>query len=95
MYTLGMELQIYTALIRAGVAQADAKAVVESISQVIDKRYSLHAAKLFNKSDGAALKSEMMNARRGVIKAIDESQRWTIVVIFALVGIWVALSKVL
>ena len=62
---------------------------------MIDKRYSLHATKLFTKSDGAAFKSEMMNAKRGVTKTIDVFQRWTIVVIFALVGILVALSKAL
>ena len=79
---------------RVDVDLTDAKAVVESISQVIDKKYSLHATKLFNKSDGAALKSQMMNASRGVIKAIDESPRWTIVAIFVLVGTLAALSKV-
>lgn len=90
-----MELEIYNAFIKAGVTEADAKAVVDSISKEIDKRYSLHATQLFTKADGAELKSEMMEIKSDLIKAIAESQRWTITAIFAAVGLFAALNKVL
>ena len=90
-----MELEIYNAFIKAGVTEADAKAVVDSISKEIDKRYSLHVTQLFTKADGAELKSEMMEIKSDLIKAIAESQRWTITAIFAAVGLFAALNKVL
>ena len=90
-----MELEIYNAFLKAGVAEADVKAVVESINREIDKRYPLHATQLFTKADGAVLKSEMMEVKGELIKAIAESQRWTITAIFAAVGLFAALSKVL
>jgi hypothetical protein len=47
-----MALEIYSAFIKAGVSEAVAKAVVESINKEIDKRYSLHATQLFTKAEG-------------------------------------------
>ena len=44
--------------------------------------------KLATKTDLAELKTEL-------IKAIAESQRWTITAIFASVGLFAALSKIL
>jgi nucleoid DNA-binding protein len=90
-----MELEIYNAFIKAGVTEADAKAVVESINKEIDKRYSLHATQLFAKADGASLKAEIAQTKSDLIKAIAESQRWTITAVFAAVGLFAALSKVL
>lgn len=83
-----MELEIYSAFVKAGVPEADAKAAVESINKEIDKRYALHSDVLATKRDLAELKTEL-------IKAIAESQRWTITAIFAAVGLFAALSKVL
>ena len=83
-----MELEIYNAFIKAGVAEADAKAVVESINREIDKRYSLHASQLFTKADGEGLRADMA-------RMVAESQRWTITAVFAAVGLFAALSKVL
>ena len=83
-----MELEIYNAFIKAGVAEADAKAVVESINKEIDKRYSLHSSQLFTKADGEALRADMA-------RMVAESQRWTITAVFAAVGLFAALSKVL
>ena len=83
-----MELEIYSAFVKAGVSEADAKAAVDSINQEIDKRYNLHADRLATKMDLAELKTEL-------IKAIAESQRWTITAIFAAVGLFAALSKFL
>lgn len=83
-----MELEIYNAFIKAGVAEADAKAVVESINKEIDKRYSLHASQLFTKADGEALRADLA-------RIVAESQRWTITAVFAAVGIFAALTKIL
>ncbi len=82
-----MELEIYNAFITAGVSEADAKAAVKSINREIDQRYNLHAGKVATKTDLAELKTEL-------IKAIAES-RWTITAIFAAVGLFAALSKIL
>ena len=82
-----MELEIYNALVKAGVPEADAKAAVESINKEIDKRYSLHSVQLATKSDLAEMKTEL-------IKAIAESQRWNIATIFAAVGLFAAITKV-
>ena len=83
-----MELEIYNAFVKAGVSPEEAKAAVESINKEIDKRYTVHASQLSTKSDLAELKTEL-------IKAIAESQRWTITAIFAAVGLFAALSKIL
>ena len=76
-----MELEIYNAFVKAGVSEADAKAAVDSINREIDKRYNMHADRLATKTDLAELKTEL-------IKAIAESQRWTITAIFASVGLF-------
>ena len=83
-----MELEIYSAFVKAGVSEADAKAAVDSINREIDKRYNLHADRLATKTDLAELKTEL-------IKAIAESQRWTITAIFAAAGLFAALGKIL
>ena len=76
-----MELEIYNAFIKAGVPEADAKAAVESINKEIDKRYAVHAAQLFTKADGAELKAEII--------------KWSITTIFAAVGIFAGVTKLL
>lgn len=60
---------------------------MELINEMIDKRYTVHASQLSTKSDLAEFKTEL-------IKAMAESQRWTITAIFAAVGLFAALSKV-
>ena len=90
-----MELEIYSAFVKAGVSEADAKAAVESVSKEIDKRYALHAQKLATRGDVESVHKDMAEIKSDLIKAIAESQRWTITAIFAAVGIFAALSKVL
>ena len=41
-----MEIEIYSAFVKAGVSEPDAKAAVESVSKEIDKRYALHVPQL-------------------------------------------------
>ena len=74
-----MGLEIYSAFVKAGVSEADAKAAVESINKEIDKRYSLHAQQLFTKADGAELKAEII--------------KWPVGTVFAAVGLFAALGK--
>lgn len=73
---------------KLGADDADAAAFADELNQAIDKRYAVHADALATKRDLAELKTEL-------IKAIAESQRWTITSIFAAVGLFAALSKVL
>ena len=50
---------------------------------------------VFTEADGAALNAEIAEAKSDLIKAIAESQRWTITTVFAAVALFAALSKVL
>ena len=90
-----MELEIYNAFVKAGVSEADAKAVVDSVSKEIDKRYALHAQQLATRGDVENVRKDMAEIKSELIKAIADSQRWTITAIFAAVGIFAALSKFL
>ena len=65
-----MELKICSAFIKAGTAEVDAKSLVESISNEIDKQYSLHATQLFTQADGVIFQSEMMKIKSYVVRAI-------------------------
>lgn len=85
-----MELEIYSAFVKAGVSEADAKAAVESINREIDRRYSQHANELATKADLTAGLAEL---KTELIKSIAESQRWTITAIFAAVALFATISK--
>ena len=74
-----MELEIYSAFVKAGVSEADAKAAVESINKEIDRRYGLHAAQLVTKSDLAEAKIEII--------------KWSIGTMFAAVGLFATIIK--
>ena len=73
-----MELEIYSAFVKAGVPEIDAKAAVDSISKEIDKRYALHSQQLATRGDVDQVCRELAEIRADLIKAIAESQRWTI-----------------
>lgn len=90
-----MELEIYNAFVKAGVSESDAKAAVESINKEIDKRYALHAQQLATHGDVETVRKDMAEMKTELIKAIAESQRWTITAIFASVGVFAALSKMI
>ena len=65
-----MELKICSVFINEGTAEADAKSLVESISNEIDNRYWLHSTQLFTKADGVVFQSEMMEVKSYFSKAI-------------------------
>ncbi len=74
-----MELEIYEALISAGVKEDKAKAAVESINQEIDQRYSLHA-------DQLATRSDLAEAKTAIIK-------WTVGTLFVAVAMFATITK--
>ncbi len=90
-----MELEIYNAFVKAGVSEADAKAAVDSLNREIDKRYALHAQQLATRGDIEVVRKDMAELKAELMRSIAESQRWTITSIFAAVGLFAALSKML
>ena len=89
-----MELEIYSAFVKAGVSESDAKAAVESINKEIDKRYALHAQQLATRGDVESVKRDIAELKTELVKAIAESQRWTITSIFAAVALFAAVTKI-
>jgi hypothetical protein len=101
-----MELEIYSAFVNAGIPPENAKAAVESINREIDKRFALQSSQLATRGDvevvrkeiselGFSTKKDIAELKAELIKAIAESQRWTITAIFAAVGVFAALTKLL
>ena len=89
-----MELEIYSAFVKAGVPESEAKAAVESINREIDKRYAVHAQQLTTRGDVQNIKTDIAELKTELIKAIAESQRWTITSIFAAVALFAAVTKI-
>ena len=87
-----MELEIYTAFRKAGIEDADARAVVESINKEIDRRYSLHSQQLSTKGDLQELRGHV---EAKIAQAQAEIVKWCMGSIFAAVGLFLALTKVL
>ena len=81
-----MELKICSAFNKSCTAEADDKSVVRSISNEIDKQYSLHATQLFTQADGVIFQSEMMEVKTDVSKAIAKPQLWMINAILTAIG---------
>lgn len=81
-----MELEIYSAFVKAGVSEADAKAAVESINREIDKRYALHALQLATRGDIDIVKKELADTKVEIIK-------WTIGTMLASVGLFATITK--
>ena len=79
---------IFKTFRKIGINDSDATAFADEINAAIDKRYAMHVDAVATKKDIAELKADL-------IKTIAESQRWTITAIFAAVGIFAALSRVL
>ena len=82
-----MELEIYSAFVKAGVSESDAKEAVESINKEIDKRYALHAQQLATKGDLAEMENRLL-------RAMNEMQPWALGSIFAAVALFAAVTKI-
>ena len=81
-----MELEIYSAFVKAGVSESDAKAAVESINKEIDKRYALHAHQLATRGDVEGVRKELADAKAEIIK-------WTVTTMFASVALFATITK--
>lgn len=85
-----VELNIYQALKSAGVDDEKATAAAESVTKAIDHRYSIHSAQLATNGDLERIRAEVERVRievarseTNVMKAIADTQRWTLAAIFA------------
>jgi hypothetical protein len=94
-----MELEIYTAFTKAGIPEDAARAAVDSIKKEIDHRYALHSAQLATRGDVEAVRKEIGEVRGDLKAEIARSQaeiiKWCMGSIFAAVGLFVALSKMM
>lgn len=92
-----MELEIYSAFVKAGVSESDAKAAVDSISREIDKRYALHSQQLATRGDVEGVRKEIAELRAATKGDIAEAKfeiiKWTITSMLASVGLFAALTK--
>ena len=88
-----MELEIYSAFVKAGVPESDAKAAVDSINKEIDKRYALHAQQLATRGDVEGVRKDMADMESRLLRAMNEMQRWALASIFAAVGLFAAITK--
>ena len=97
-----MDLEIYSAFVKAGVSESDARAAVESINREIDKRYALHAQQLATRGDVESVRKEVAEAETRLTRAITEvqksiadMQRWTIAAVFGGMAAFAAIQKLL
>ena len=60
-----------------------AKAVAESINKEIDQRYEMHARQLTTRGDISELRQQSAEMEARLLKAINDSQRWTMGAVFA------------
>lgn len=74
-----MELQLYKALIGAGVKEQEAAAVVDSLENEIKERINDARKELVTKADLAEAKTEII--------------KWNLAAIAAVVGVMLAMSK--
>ena len=86
-----MELKIYSAFVKAGVSESDAKAAVGSINKGIDKRYALPAQQLATRGDVEGVRRDMADMESRLLRAINEMQRWAPTPIFAAAGLFAAI----
>jgi len=89
-----MDLEIYTAFVKAGVSESDAKAAVDSINKEIDKRYASHAHQLATRGDLEGVRKDLAEMESRLLRAMNEMQRWALASIFAAVGLFAAITKI-
>lgn len=93
-----MELEIYSAFVKAGVSEVDAKAAVESINREIDKRYALHSTQLATRGDVEGVRKEIAELRNATKADIAEAKveiiKWAMASVFAAVGLFATLTKI-
>ncbi len=101
-----MELEIFEAFRAAGVPDDKARGVVAAISDLIDRRYALHADQLATRGDVASGRAELervtgeltasiASVRTEIAEAKSELIRWSVGSIFASVGMFAAITRLL
>lgn len=81
-----MEIQLYKALLSAGVKEDIATAVVDSLEIEIRERINEARKELATRADIAETRKELAEAKTEIIK-------WNLATIAAVVGIMLAMSK--
>ncbi len=92
---MSIDAIVFKTFRKLGIDDADAAAFADELNATIDKRYALHAQQLATRGDVESVRKDIAEIKSELIKAIAESQRWTITAIFAAIGIFAALIKVL
>ena len=92
---MSIDAVVFRIFRKLGIDDADAAAFADELNATIDKRYALHAQQLATRGDVESVRKDIAEIKSELIKAIAESQRWTITAIFAAIGIFAALIKVL
>jgi hypothetical protein len=101
-----MALEIFTAFTRAGIPEDAARAAVDSIKKEIDHRYTLNTTQLATRGDlegvrkevgelRGELKTEIAQVKAEIAKSQAEIIKWCMGAIFAAVGLFLALSKMI
>lgn len=83
-----MELEIFEALTAANVPADKARTAAASIKKEINEHYALHAAQLATRGDVETVRKELAEAKAEIIK-------WLIGCMFAAVGTFAAMAKLL
>ena len=90
-----MKLEIYEALTAANVPSDKVRAVAESINKEIDRRYEVHVRQLATRGDIAELRQYSAEMEARPMKAINDSQRWTMGAVCAGMATVAAIVKLL
>lgn len=81
-----MEIQLYKALLEAGVKEETAVSVVDSLESEIRERMTEARKESATRADVADLRKEIAEAKAEIIK-------WNLASIVAVVGVMLAMSK--
>ncbi|HEX4583316.1 MAG TPA: hypothetical protein VH183_00690 [Burkholderiaceae bacterium] len=94
-----MELEVFEAFRAAGVPDDKARGAVEAINDLIDRRYGLHAGQLATRGDLADVRAEIASVRADLTAEIADAKseliRWSVGSIFASVGMFAAITRLL
>jgi ribosomal protein L29 len=81
-----MEIQLYRALLEAGVKEETASKVVDSLESELKERLSDARKELATRADIAEIRKEIAEAKTEIIK-------WNLASIIAVVGVMIALTR--
>lgn len=81
-----MEIQLYKALLEAGIQEITAISVVDSIEAKVKERIEEARKEIATRADIAELRKEIAEAKAEIIK-------WNLASITAIIGVMLAMSK--